>query len=78
MNNSPDKVSATSKESLARENKKMTRYEQLMNKSAACRDLARATKGYMQKVWNRHADDLKKIANNLTLAEASMVVADEK
>lgn len=56
----------------------MTRYEQLMNKSASCRDLARATKGYMQKVWNRHADDLKKIANNLTFAEASMVVADEK
>lgn len=71
MNNSPDKVSATSNESLAM-------YEQLMNKSDACRDLARATKGYMQKVWNRHADDLKKIANNLTFAEASMVVADEK
>lgn len=56
----------------------MTRYEQLINKSNACRDLARVTKGYMQKVWNRHADDLKKIANVLTFAEASKVVADEK
>ncbi len=56
----------------------MTRYEQLINKSNACRDLARATKGYMSNVWTRHADDLKKIANALSFAEASKVVSDEK
>ena len=56
----------------------MTRYEQLMNKSVACLELARTTKGYMADVWRKHSNNLREMARQLTIEEAEKVVDDEK
>lgn len=56
----------------------MTRYEILMSKAELCTVAASKTSGYMQKVWIKHANELREQAANLPLVKAHKYIEELK